>query len=553
MSLNFRNRLLLTIGISCVVCTTAAIFVSTQRIEANGQNALVDKSRAVLSRLEVGAGYVAEMQTLDTVVAETVKKYPDGRLPAEQKLKVLKSVPIFAAFKIGERGAEQENYQFRVASDEPRNKENLASPEERVIIDKFRSDPTLKEWVETSADGKYMKVTRPVKINESQGCLTCHGNPSKSPWGNGKDILGYDMENMKDGQLRGTFTIVSSLEPVKASTRAATTNILFWGGVFTVLALFLGFVIVRGPVSILAAISARLGLSADELASASNQISAASQAISAGSTQAASSLEETVASVEELTSMVKLNADNAGQAANLSQEGTREAEGGEHEMQKLIASMTEISQSSKKIEEIINVIDDIAFQTNLLALNAAVEAARAGEQGKGFAVVAEAVRSLAQRSAGAAKDISVLIKDSVGKIEAGARTADASASALKRIVVSVKKVSGLNGEIASASQEQANGIAQISKAMTELDGSTQQNASASEEASASASRMEEQAAELRDLVRQLLQVIEGSSTAGQRSPGGPQGPSESVENAGPAPRQLHAVPTERSQPARKAG
>jgi len=246
-----------------------------------------------------------------------------------------------------------------------------------------------------------------------------------------------------------------------------------------------------------------------KVSSAGSQLSMASQQVSSGSSEAAASLEETVSSIEELSSMVKLNADNAKQAKALSQTSTKSAEEGETEIRGLITSMKEIAKSSKKIEEIINVIDDIAFQTNLLALNAAVEAARAGEQGKGFAVVAEAVRNLAQRSASAAKDITSLIKDSVSQIDQGTKVADASGNVLKNIVTSVKKVSDLNNEIASASAEQANGISQISKAMNELDRSTQQNASASEEVAGAATQMSSQADTLKTLVSDLTIVIEG--------------------------------------------
>jgi methyl-accepting chemotaxis protein len=275
-------------------------------------------------------------------------------------------------------------------------------------------------------------------------------------------------------------------------------------------------------------VSQQIDEAASQTGSASGQLSGASQQLSSGSTQAAASLEETVASLEELSSMVKLNADHAKEASALSATSRDAAEQGEREITTLISAMAEMAKGSKKIEEIISVIDDIAFQTNLLALNAAVEAARAGEQGKGFAVVAEAVRTLAQRSASAAKDITVLIKDSVEKSQSGSKIAETSGAVLKNIVTSVKKVADLNNEISSASQEQSTGISQISKAMNQLDQATQSNAASAEEVAASSEEMSSQANALLTLVTDLTVIVEGKVTAKHGSNSHQQAPSHSA-------------------------
>jgi methyl-accepting chemotaxis protein len=234
----------------------------------------------------------------------------------------------------------------------------------------------------------------------------------------------------------------------------------------------------------------------DTIATASGQIASGNQDLSSRTEQQASSLEETAASMEELTSTVKQNADNARQANQLAVSASEVAVKGGSVVSQVVDTMGSINASSRKIVDIIGVIDGIAFQTNILALNAAVEAARAGEQGRGFAVVASEVRSLAQRSAAAAKEIKTLIGDSVEKVEEGSKQVAEAGRTMEEIVDSVKRVTDIMGEITAASQEQTSGIEQINQAITQMDQVTQQNAALVEQAAAAAQSLQEQAESL---------------------------------------------------------
>ncbi len=232
------------------------------------------------------------------------------------------------------------------------------------------------------------------------------------------------------------------------------------------------------------------------VADTSAQIAQGNLDLSQRTEEQASTLEQTASSMEELTSTVAQNAKNARQASELAVAASNVARKGGQVVGQVVATMNDITGSSRKIADIIGVIDGIAFQTNILALNAAVEAARAGEQGRGFAVVAAEVRSLAQRSATAAKEIKTLIGESVGKVDAGTKLADAAGKTMEEIVGSVKKVTELIAEIAAASQEQSAGIGQINTAVAQMEQVVQQNAALVEEASAATQSMKEQAGTL---------------------------------------------------------
>jgi len=262
--------------------------------------------------------------------------------------------------------------------------------------------------------------------------------------------------------------------------------------------------------------------STDVVGQAASEIAAGNMDLSGRTESQASSLEETASSMEELTSTVKQNAENARQANQLVVSTADVAVKGGDVVGQVVDTMAAIKDSSRKIADIIGVIDGIAFQTNILALNAAVEAARAGEQGRGFAVVASEVRNLAQRSAAAAKEIKALIEDSVGKVEAGGQLVDRAGAAMHEIVSSVKRVTDIMSEIAAASAEQSAGIEQVNQAVTQMDDITQQNAALVEEAAASSEAMLAQAEKLMELVGAFTLVQGVQPVLHRRAAAGPR-------------------------------
>ncbi|MBC3906389.1 methyl-accepting chemotaxis protein [Undibacterium umbellatum] len=281
---------------------------------------------------------------------------------------------------------------------------------------------------------------------------------------------------------------------------------------------------------------------------ASQEIASGNADLSSRTESQASSLEETASSMEELTSTVRQNADNARQANQLVVSASGVAVKGGAVVGQVVSTMGSIKESSRKIVDIIGVIDGIAFQTNILALNAAVEAARAGEQGRGFAVVAAEVRNLAQRSASAAKEIKSLISDSVDKVDQGSKLVDEAGKTMDEIVTSVQHVADIMSEITAASQEQSSGIEQVNLAITQMDEMTQQNAALVEQAAAAAESMEEQAVALAQAVSVFKLNIAGGHVSHQSKPVVSKAVSKP---AAPARSELKALP--RAAPAGTSG
>jgi methyl-accepting chemotaxis protein len=284
----------------------------------------------------------------------------------------------------------------------------------------------------------------------------------------------------------------------------------------------------------------RIRVGTEAINTASSEIASGNLDLSSRTEQQASSLEETASAMEQLTSTVRQNADNARQANQLSNSASEVAQKGGDVVQQVVVTMDSINESSKRIVDIITVIDGIAFQTNILALNAAVEAARAGEQGRGFAVVATEVRNLAQRSASAAKEIKVLIDDSVSKTGVGSALVAQAGTTMAEIVTGIRQVNDIVGEIAAASQEQSTGIEEVNKAISQMDEVTQQNAALVEEATAATQSLQQQA-------KELVGTVSAFQLHAQVQQQEPIAPSKSV--AAPARKNVN-LPTKKTLPSK---
>jgi len=266
----------------------------------------------------------------------------------------------------------------------------------------------------------------------------------------------------------------------------------------------------------LAGLVRRVRHGTEAIATASGQIAAGNQDLSQRTEEQAASLEETAASMDQLTGTVKQNADSARHASDVAHDAAQVAARGGEVVQQVVRTMASINESSRKVAEIVGVIDGIAFQTNILALNAAVEAARAGEQGRGFAVVAAEVRSLAQRSAGAAREIKALIEDSVGRVDSGTGQVAAAGRTMEQVVAGIQRLADIMGQISVASSEQTSGIVQVDQAVAQMDRATQQNAALVEQAAAAAQSLRDQANELVNAVSQFKLRPEGGDTLQRR-------------------------------------
>jgi methyl-accepting chemotaxis protein len=529
--MNIGTKIIVTALSAVVLAVGVALWVQKRVIEKQGVALTIDTMRATIAGAESvreGISQLGERGAFDR--AKLLAEFrANGDL---RKSTIYRTIPVVAAWEAIDRVAKQQGYEFRIPKIQARNPKNDPLPSEREILKAFE-EQGLAEYVEVDRKANTVIYARPIKLTTD--CLHCHGDPANSPTKDGKDIVGFQMENWKAGEVHGAFLLKSDFTHIDAATHQGMMRCFAWltpitGGLGVIIYLFNQRAIVRP----LRELAETIDGGAVQTAAAADQVSASSQALAEGASEQAASLEETSAALEEMTSMTKRNVESAQVAKAAATQARGSADGGAKQMESMQDAMAAIQAASGDISKILKTIDEIAFQTNILALNAAVEAARAGEAGAGFAVVADEVRALAQRCAAAASETAQKIEGAVSKSEQGAQISSEVAENFKIIQQQIHRLDAVVAEIATASSEQGQGIAQVNTAVSQMDRVTQANAGSAEESAAAAEELNAQSITMRESVRRLVQLIGGKSHS--RPGGGP--PHERPASKNVPPREI---------------
>jgi methyl-accepting chemotaxis protein len=508
--MTISTKIVLAVLGAIAATVIAALVVQKTVIERQGLQLTRETMRTMLIEAENVRQSISDLS--ERGAFDRAKLLKEYRASGDLRGSALyRTVPVVAAWTAAGKAAAEQGYEFRVPKFTPRNPKNQPTPDEAAILEQLEKTG-VEEIFQADRATNEILFARPVKLTTD--CLACHGDPNNSPSKDGKDIVGFTMENWKAGEIHGAFILKTNFNRVDDTVAAGMKRTVAW--VLPVAALIgLGFLVLNRRIIVrpLQISITAIEAASEQTSAAAGQISASSQTLASGASQQAAALEETSASLEEISSMTKRNSEGAQQAKQLASQTRTAADTGAADMDEMRKAMSEIKASSDGVSKIIKTIDEIAFQTNILALNAAVEAARAGEAGMGFAVVADEVRNLAQRSARSAKETAEKIQEAIEKSDRGVVISEKVAASLSLIVAGARKVDALVAEIASASGEQNQGIAQVNKAVSEVDKVTQSNASGAEEGAAAAQQLSAQAIVMREHIAELNLLVLGGSKA----------------------------------------
>lgn len=550
-SMSLRNKLLGLIIIVVLFVSIGGLIASKKTIYDLGLENAISKSKSTLTQMDIARTYMSATGLFKMKSQQILKDYTEPNFSKEIKQEILKSVPVVAAMNIGKAGEKDGNYTFRAIAINARNKDNEANEKEKQIIEYFKSNKT-EDKIEIDEENHILRVYRPVTLDKNQGCLHCHGAPETSPWNNGKDILGYQMENMKDGDLKGAFVIEQSLVSVAKTSNAVTSRVLFVTMSITVIFLILAFFMLTSIVKSITTYAYQISSRGDKLLSTSDSLNSLSKSLSENSNSTASALQQTTSAIDEIKAMADRNTEDTNQTLSFTEKSLefvkvgKEANDGLFQFMNGMVKVNNLikdnaDESHKKMSEIIqifnnisdklNIINNIAFQTKLLSFNASVEAARAGEAGKGFSVVAQEVGNLANSSGKSAKEIedmlsaslvtvenivkdnqhkiNAMIETSSKEIDTGSIVIKESAKVFEDISHSITEIHTRMKQVSTATAEQKNGMSEINKAINNIDERTSDNSVSSDKVSATSSEMKTEATHIKANVDILCNMLEG--------------------------------------------
>jgi len=528
------TKIMFGVAVTTIAATLASVVTVYVLANRNRIAELHEKMSAIIAQSDDMAGNMDAMYRAQSFDQAGLLKRAREQLgsrslhEAYAETDFYRTVPIVASWQSAAAAAQRAGFDFLVGAPndhQVRNPKHRLGPDYEPIYAAFDAGQT--EVFTRDKESGYLLLARPVKFRES--CLSCHGNPANSPTKDGKDILGFPMENQTIGHVAGAFILKA---PITADARVlATAGSMAIVGLFMLGGAVGGFYFFNRRVIVAPLVTAidELDTVSAQTSSAASEVSASGHALADGANQQAAALEETSATLEEISSMTKRNSEHATNAKDLSAQTRTAAELGTTRMGEMRQAVDQIKASSDNIAKIVKSIDEIAFQTNILALNAAVEAARAGEAGAGFAVVAEEVRALAQRSAQAARETAERIEDSIRKSEQGVQLSTTVAESFEEIVSKARKMDELVAEIATASNEQAQGIGQVTAAITQMDRVTQSNAASAQESASAAEELNQQAQIVRESIVTLHVMVSGEANSSSAPAHRPSGPSPQAE------------------------